>query len=121
MSNEPTTDSTGTAGSTTSTGAPTPSDRNSLTVGANGPILLHDVHFLEQMAHFNRERVPERNVHAKGTGAFGVFEATEDVSPVHEGGRCSRRARRPTCSHGSRPSPASRAAPTRGGTRAASR
>ncbi len=80
MSNEPSTDSTGTAGSTTSTGAPTPSDRNSLTVGPNGPILLHDVHFLDQMAHFNRERVPERNVHAKGTGAFGTFETTGDVS-----------------------------------------
>ncbi|MDX6250122.1 MAG: catalase [Kribbellaceae bacterium] len=68
------------SGSTTSTGAPAPSDRNSLTLGANGPLLLHDVHFLEQMAHFNRERVPERNVHAKGSGAFGVFETTEDVS-----------------------------------------
>ncbi|WP_432942771.1 catalase [Kribbella sp. CA-253562] len=68
------------SGSTTSTGAPAPSDRNSLTLGANGPLLLHDTHFLEQMAHFNRERVPERNVHAKGSGAFGVFETTEDVS-----------------------------------------
>jgi catalase len=68
------------AGSTTDTGAPAPSDRNSLTVGADGPILLHDVHFLNQMAHFNRERVPERNVHAKGGGAFGVFETTHDVS-----------------------------------------
>ena len=67
-------------GSTTDTGAPAPSDRNSLTIGPDGPILLHDVHFLNQMAHFNRERVPERNVHAKGSGAFGVFEATEDVS-----------------------------------------
>jgi catalase len=67
-------------GSTTDTGAPAPSDRNSLTVGPDGPILLHDVHFLNQMAHFNRERVPERNVHAKGSGAFGVFETTEDVS-----------------------------------------
>ena len=37
------------------------------------------------MAHFNRERVPERNVHAKGGGAFGVFETTEDVSPLHQG------------------------------------
>jgi catalase len=70
----------GPTGSTTSTGAPAPSDRNSLTLGPNGPLLLHDVHFLEQMAHFNRERVPERNVHAKGSGAFGVFETTEDVS-----------------------------------------
>ncbi|MDQ3156188.1 MAG: catalase [Actinomycetota bacterium] len=67
-------------GSTTLTGAPAASDRNSLTLGNDGPILLHDTHFIEQMAHFNRERVPERNVHAKGTGAFGVFATTEDVS-----------------------------------------
>ncbi|GGF34031.1 catalase [Marmoricola endophyticus] len=67
-------------GSTTVTGAPAPSDRNSLTLGDTGPILLHDHHFLDQMAHFNRERVPERNVHAKGGGAFGTFETTEDVS-----------------------------------------
>jgi catalase len=67
-------------GSTTDTGAPAQSDRNSLTIGPNGPILLHDVHFLNQMAHFNRERVPERNVHAKGGGAFGEFVCTNDVS-----------------------------------------
>lgn len=67
-------------GSTTDTGSPAPSDRNSLTLGSDGPILLHDVHFLSQMAHFNRERVPERNVHAKGSGAFGEFVTTEDVS-----------------------------------------
>ena len=69
-----------TDGSTLSTGAPAPSDRNSLTIGPDGPILLHDVHFLEQMAHFNREKVPERQPHAKGSGAFGVFETTHDVS-----------------------------------------
>ncbi|KRE53732.1 catalase [Phycicoccus sp. Soil748] len=67
-------------GSTTDTGAPAPSDRNSLTIGPDGPIVLHDVHFLNQMAHFNRERIPERNVHAKGSGAFGEFVCTEDVS-----------------------------------------
>lgn len=66
--------------STTSSGAPAASDRNSLSVGANGPLLLHDVHFIEQMAHFNREKVPERQPHAKGSGAFGVLETTEDVS-----------------------------------------
>jgi len=70
----------GSSGSTTGAGAPAPSDRDSLTIGPNGPILLHDVHFLEQMAHFNREKVPERQPHAKGSGAFGVFETTEDVS-----------------------------------------
>ena len=66
--------------STMSTGAPSVSDRNSLTVGADGPILLHDVHFLEQMAHFNREKVPERQPHAKGAGAFGTLRITENVS-----------------------------------------
>jgi catalase len=66
--------------STTGSGAPASSDRNSLTAGSNGPLLLHDVHFLEQMAHFNRERVPERSPHAKGSGAFGVLEVTQDVS-----------------------------------------
>jgi catalase len=66
--------------STTGAGAPAPSDRNSLTLGPDGPILLHDVHFLEQMAHFNREKVPERQPHAKGAGAFGVFETTGNVS-----------------------------------------
>ncbi|GAA4691643.1 catalase [Nocardioides nanhaiensis] len=67
-------------GSFTPTGAPAPSDRSSLTAGDTGPLLLHDHHFIDQMAHFNRERVPERNVHAKGSGAFGVFECTEDMS-----------------------------------------
>ena len=67
-------------GSTTGSGAPAPSDRHSLTVGPDGPVLLHDVHFLEQMAHFNREKVPERQPHAKGGGAFGRFEMTGDVS-----------------------------------------
>ncbi|HZV56228.1 MAG TPA: catalase [Sphingobium sp.] len=66
--------------STMTTGAPAPSDRNSLTIGPDGPILLHDVHFLEQMAHFNREKTIERQPHAKGSGAFGVFETTHDMS-----------------------------------------
>src|SRR5690554_5473429 len=75
------TDSNNASGvSTTGAGAPAPSDRNTLSVGRNGPLLLHDVHFLEQMAHFNREKVPERQPHAKGGGAFGFFETTEDVS-----------------------------------------
>jgi catalase len=76
----PSSDASSAAGSTTGAGARAPSDRNSLTVGANGPVLLHDVHFIEQMAHFNREKVPERQPHAKGGGAFGTLETTEDVS-----------------------------------------
>ncbi|MBA8794445.1 catalase [Friedmanniella endophytica] len=66
--------------STTETGAPAPSDQFSLSVGPDGPLLLHDFHFVNQMAHFDRERVPERVVHAKGGGAFGFFETTADVS-----------------------------------------
>ena len=65
---------------TTDGGAPVASDEFSLTVGPDGPILLQDQYLIEQMANFNRERIPERQPHAKGAGAFGVFETTEDVS-----------------------------------------
>jgi catalase len=65
---------------TTDGGAPVASDEHSLTVGADGPILLQDQYLIEQMANFNRERIPERQPHAKGSGAFGHFETTEDVS-----------------------------------------
>ena len=61
-------------------GAPTVSDRNSLSVGSNGPLLLHDTHLVDMLAHFNRENIPERKPHAKGSGAFGRFETTADVS-----------------------------------------
>lgn len=61
-------------------GAPAPSDRHSLSQGDKGPVLLHDVHLIDTLAHFNRESVPERRPHAKGSGAFGTFEVTEDVS-----------------------------------------
>src|ERR1700761_7467437 len=65
---------------TTDGGAPATSDEYSLTVGPDGPILLQDQYLIEQMANFNRERIVERQPHAKGAGAFGVFETTEDVS-----------------------------------------
>ena len=65
---------------TTGAGAPAPSDEQSLSVGRDGPLLLHDVYLVEKMAHFNRERVPERVVHAKGAGAYGTFRVTQDVS-----------------------------------------
>ncbi len=61
-------------------GIPVPSDQHSLTVGPDGPILLQDYYLIEKMAQFNRERVPERQPHAKGGGAFGTFEVTNDVS-----------------------------------------
>src|SRR3954468_23088297 len=56
------------------------SDEHSLTVGPAGPLLLQDYYLIEQMAQVNRERVPERQPHAKGSGAFGHFEVTGDVS-----------------------------------------
>jgi catalase len=65
---------------TTDAGIPVPSDEFSLTVGPDGPILLQDHYLIEQMANFNRERIPERQPHAKGSGAFGRFEVTKDVS-----------------------------------------
>ena len=65
---------------TTDAGIPVASDEFSLTVGPDGPILLQDSYLIEQMANFNRERIAERQPHAKGSGAFGYFEVTKDVS-----------------------------------------
>ncbi|WP_280568478.1 catalase [Chromohalobacter sp. 296-RDG] len=65
---------------TTDAGIPVASDEHSLSVGPDGPIVMHDHYLIEQMANFNRERIPERQPHAKGSGAFGHFEVTEDVS-----------------------------------------
>ncbi|SPT91913.1 catalase [Bacillus subtilis] len=65
---------------TTSWGAPVGDNQNSMTAGSRGPTLIQDVHLLEKLAHFNRERVPERVVHAKGAGAHGYFEVTNDVT-----------------------------------------
>ena len=67
---------------TTDSGIPASSDEYSLTVGPSGPTVLHDHYVVQKMQHFNRERVPERVVHAKGTGAHGFFEVTEDVTQV---------------------------------------
>jgi catalase len=65
---------------TTDAGIPAASDDYSLTVGPSGPTVLHDAYVVMKMQHFNRERVPERVVHAKGSGAHGFFEVTEDVT-----------------------------------------
>ena len=65
---------------TTAFGIPVGDDLHSLTAGDGGPILMQDVHLLEKLAHFDRERIPERVVHAKGAGAHGYFEVTQDVT-----------------------------------------
>lgn len=66
--------------STTETGEPRQSDANSLSLGPDGPLLLHDVALVQKLARFDRERIPERSPHAKGSGAFGEFVVTGDVS-----------------------------------------
>lgn len=65
---------------TTTAGSPIADNQNSLTAGPRGPILLQDWQLIEKLAHQNRERIPERTVHAKGWGAFGTFTLTKDLS-----------------------------------------
>ncbi|MEG0292457.1 MAG: catalase [Anaerovoracaceae bacterium] len=65
---------------TNEVGAPVSDNQNSLTAGDRGPMLMQDLWFQEKLAHFDREVIPERRMHAKGSGAFGVFRATADVS-----------------------------------------
>ncbi|WP_026817909.1 catalase [Arthrobacter castelli] len=65
---------------TTASGAPVADNQNSMTAGPRGPMLLQDLWFLEKLAHFDREVIPERRMHAKGSGAFGTFTVTNDIS-----------------------------------------
>src|SRR3984893_19155556 len=65
---------------TTEFGAPVADDNNVMTAGPHGPALLQDVWFLEKLAHFDREVIPERRMHAKGAGAFGTFRVTHDIT-----------------------------------------
>ncbi|NLN27617.1 MAG: catalase [Firmicutes bacterium] len=65
---------------TTTAGAPVASNQNSLTAGPRGPLLLQDYQLIEKLAHQNRERIPERAVHAKGWGAYGTFTVTNDIT-----------------------------------------
>ncbi|MEW5747582.1 MAG: catalase [Candidatus Thermoplasmatota archaeon] len=67
-------------GLTTAFGRPVGDDQNSETAGPRGPVLVQDTHLLEKLGHFDRERIPERVVHAKGAGAHGYFEVTADVT-----------------------------------------
>ncbi|MBP2413186.1 catalase [Arthrobacter stackebrandtii] len=69
-----------TAPLTTAAGAPVANNQDSLTAGPRGPMLLQDVWFLEKLAHFSREVIPERRMHAKGSGAFGTFTVTNDIT-----------------------------------------
>lgn len=65
---------------TTDAGAPVADNQNSMTAGRRGPMVMQDVWFLEKLAHFDREVIPERRMHAKGSGAFGKFTVTQDIT-----------------------------------------
>src|ERR1019366_9937578 len=65
---------------TTSAGNPVADNQNSITAGPRGPLLMQDYQLLEKLAHQNRERIPERTVHAKGTAAYGTLTITHDIS-----------------------------------------
>ncbi|PLV62461.1 catalase [Brachyspira pilosicoli] len=65
---------------TTEFGAPVENNQHSMTAGARGPMLLQDIWFMEKMAHFDREVIPERRMHAKGSGAYGTFTVTHDIT-----------------------------------------
>src|SRR2546428_11870909 len=65
---------------TTAAGRPVGDNQNSRTAGPRGPVLMQDFHLIEKMAHFNRERIPERVVHAKGAGAYGTFTVTGELT-----------------------------------------
>ena len=65
---------------TTAAGAPVADNQNAMTAGPRGPMLLQDVWYLEKLAHFDREVIPERRMHAKGSGAFGKFTVTHDIT-----------------------------------------
>lgn len=65
---------------TTAAGAPVSDNQNSMTAGARGPVVLQDMWLVEKLAHFDREVIPERRVHAKGSGAFGTLKVTHDIS-----------------------------------------
>ena len=65
---------------TTAAGAPVADNNNVMTAGPRGPMLMHDVWFQEKLAHFHRELIPERRMHAKGSGAYGTFTVTNDIT-----------------------------------------
>ena len=79
---------------TTNAGAPVSDNQNSLTAGKRGPMLLQDVWFLEKLAHFDREVIPERRMHAKGSGAFGTFTVTKDITKYTKAALFSRKGKK---------------------------
>ncbi|OGR41286.1 MAG: catalase [Elusimicrobia bacterium GWA2_61_42] len=82
---------------TSVTGAPVADNQNSLTAGPRGPMLLQDVWYLEKLAHFDREVIPERRMHAKGSGAFGTFTVTKDITKYTKAAMFSKVGKKTEC------------------------
>lgn len=82
---------------TTVQGAPVADNQNSVTAGPRGPMLLQDVWFLEKLSHFNREVIPERRMHAKGSAAYGTFTVTHDISKYTKANIFSSVAKKTEC------------------------
>jgi len=106
---------------TTTAGAPIADNQNAITAGRHGPVLLQDYQLLETLAHQNRERIPERTVHAKGWGAHGTFTVTHDIIKYTKAKIFSQIGKKPEMIARSRTSPANLERPTPGATCAALR
>lgn len=94
-------------GQTTVAGAPVVDNNNVITAGKRGPMLLQDIWFLEKLAYFDREVIPERRMHAKGSGAYGTFTVTHDITCYTRAKSSLKSVSKPTCSSASLPLPVS--------------
>lgn len=84
-------------GLTTTAAAPVVDNNNMITAGKRGPMLLQDVGYLEKLAHFDREVIPERRMHAKGSGAYGTFTVTHDITQYTRAKIFFGIGKKPTC------------------------
>ncbi len=98
---------------TTVAGAPVVDNQNVMTAGPRGPMTLQNVWFLEKLAHFDREVIPERRMHAKGSGAYGVFTVTHDITSYTKAKFFPKSAKKPTCLSAFQPLPVNAAQQTR--------
>jgi catalase len=106
---------------TTAAGVPVVDNTNIMTAGRRGPALLQDIWLIEKLAHFHREVIPERRMHAKGWGAYGTFTVTHDITRFTKAKIFPKLASRRPCLSASRSSPPSAAEPMPSATSAALR
>ena len=92
---------------TAENGRPIADNQNTQTAGVRGPVTMQDPWLVEKLAHFDREVIPERRMHAKGSGAYGTFTVTHDISAYTEPRYSLRSVRKPSALCASRPWPAS--------------